>query len=947
MKITFDNKTMNTVEQNKIEHHNTRRETKATRSSKVNSAYGIDGFKNRKENWQMGTSQNGKKGKTVQDIQQNAESMDAGVIQDYKTVMSHTISREDYAKMEDEGFDFNNMDPKTAVNILDKIKAELAKSGEHIFGYTDDISQEVLAEAVGSEGLAKQIAQAFAQMDIPLTQENVEQTTQAVEMAASLEVPSEEEYHYMIDNEMEGTIKNFYMAHSSGATQNAEAKYNQNIDYYQEGIEGYYYKSANSNPADNLEPQIEKIMHQEGIEITEETKQVALWLVERNLPLTKENISRQIELLEIEFPVTEEAAVTASATAIAEGKSALEGNLSDTKSIYQKAAAWMEDMFAQPLPDASQITARRQMEEIRLRMTVETNIKLIRSGFSIDTAPMEELIDALKQVEAQIAEDYFPKDAQAVQKYQQYVGAVNEIQEIPTYPAQIIGDWSDRIQTGTLETFCEEGKALVESYKKAEEHYEALMTTPRGDMGDSIKKAFANVDDILTGLKLELSEENRKAIRILGYNSMELSINNIDAIKEAQNMVEHVVGKMTPAATLQMVRDGINPLEQSFQELNNYFDSLPQEYGKEAEKYSQFLYGLEQNHKITEEEKTSFIGIYRLLRQVEKADSAAVGTLVNAQAELNFANLLSAVRTNKTKHIDAKVSDALGTLTSLEQKGVSITEQINQGYGTAWTELNQAISKDETVVKEYQQEQVESLRHAAISEQECTTLLQKGDVTITANNLLAAQDLLHGQGGVFRKWKLQNTNSVDMEDVWESLGEKDTFQDAYQTMIMDMSATVEEVTFQENTSSLEVREMQLLHKQLFVMGQLAKQEEYSIPMYIGEELTNIHLVLEQGEEKGKVSISVDLENLGHIEGRFQLQDGKISGYLSGNTEDAVMKLGPVSDIFTNSVSEEWQVHSIQVVKGMPKSENIGGSTEATNEELYQVAKQFLTAMQNL
>ncbi len=946
MKITFDNKAINSVEQNKIEHHRTGRERNASRSTKVNSDYSI--------NWQNRTAQNSKKGKTIQDIQQEAEGLDVALMQNFMTVMSHTVSQEDYAKMEEEGFDFSNMDPKTAVNILDKIKAELAKSGEHIVGYTDDISQEVLAEAVGSEGLAKQIAQVFGQMDIPLTQENVEQTTQAVEMATSLKEPSEEEYQYMIDNEMEGTIRNFYMAHSSGVAQNVEAKNNQNIDYYQEGIDGYYYKSANGNPIDNLESQIDKIMHQEGIEITEDTKQVALWLVERNLPLTKENISRQMELLEIEFPITEEVAVTASAAAIAEGKSALEGNLSDTKSIYQKAVSWMETMFNQPLPDASQITARRQLEEIRLRMTVETNIKLIRSGFSIDTAPMEELIDALKQVEAQIAEDYFPKDAHAVEKYQQYVGAVNEIQEIPTYPAQIIGDWSNRIQTGTLETFCEEGKTLVESYKKAEEHYEALMTAPRSDMGDSIKKAFANVDDILTNLDLELSEENRKAIRILGYNSMELSINNIDAIKEAQKMVEHVVEKMTPAATLQMVRDGVNPLKQSFQELNDYFDSLPQEYGKEAEKYSQFLYDLEQNHKITEEEKTSFIGIYRLLRQVEKADSAAVGTLVNAQAEINFGNLLSAVRTNKTKHIDAKVSDALGTLTSLEQKGVSISEQINQGYAKTWEELNQAVSKDETAKIEYQQQQVESLRQAAISEQECMTLLHKADVTITANNLLAVQDLLQGQGGVFRKWKQtteasnqENANSVDMENVWEALDEKGTFQEAYQTMLTDMSDAVEEVTFQENTSSIEVREMQLLHKQLFVMGQLAKQEEYNIPMYIGDELTNIHLVLEQGEEKGKVSISVDLVNLGHIEGRFQLQDGKISGYLSANTEEAVMKLGPVSDIFTNSVSEEWQVHSIQIVKGMPKSENIGGGTEATNEELYQVAKQFLTAMQNL
>lgn len=57
------------------------------------------------------------------------------------------------------------------------------------------------------------------------------------------------------------------------------------------------------------------------------------------------------------------------------------------------------------------LAARKQLEEIRLRMTAEVNVKLLQSDFSIDTAPMEQLIEALRRAEAEVADKYFPNDA--------------------------------------------------------------------------------------------------------------------------------------------------------------------------------------------------------------------------------------------------------------------------------------------------------------------------------------------------------------------------------------------------------------------------------------------------------------------------------------------------------------------------------------------------------
>ena len=112
-----------------------------------------------------------------------------------------------------------------------------------------------------------------------------------------------------------------------------------------------------------------------------------------------------------------------------------------------------------------------------------------------------------------------------------------------------------------------------EQQQKASAAYETLMTEPRRDLGDRISKAFRNIDDILTDLGLETSESNKRAVRILGYNRMEINEDNINAVKEADSRVTGVISRMTPATTLQMIREQKNPLEMTMEELEAYLDS--------------------------------------------------------------------------------------------------------------------------------------------------------------------------------------------------------------------------------------------------------------------------------------------------------------------------------------------------------------------------------------
>lgn len=983
-----------------------------SRNGGGNANYQVN-FSERKEALWGGAAGPGReKGKSLIELQQEAENLNVAVQQDYMTVMSHTMSEKDYAKLQEEGFHFESMDPDEAVSIVDRIKAELARAGKHIAGYTDDIDMDTLAAAVGSEALAAALAQSFQQADLPLTEENLNDVVQAWNMAAELRPLEEGTTGYLIDNEMKAEIWNLYVAQNSGAGSGVSGT----PRYYAEEVQGYYSQSAVMPEDAELAAQIDKVLLQSGREADQENRRAAQWLLEKGYHLTEENLDRLEELGKLEIPVTETAFADAAAEAIAEGKNPIHGNLAgDGGNLYERAAELADYYQGSEILEkyAGDITARRQLEEIRLRMTAEINVKLLKSGFSIDTAPMEELVEALKQAEAELAKQYFPGDTEAVEKYRGFTRTNTLVSEISGLPAQILGTFAEGQATATLEEFHGEGKALQDTYRKAQEGYETLMTAPRGDLGDSIRKAFANVDEILRDLELALTEENRRAARILGYNRMEMTVENIEAVRAADDQVRNVVEKMTPAAVLKMIRDGVNPLEKSFAELEEYFGKLPEDYKEASESYSRFLYGLERNHAVTEDERAGYIGIYRLIRQIEKSDGAAVGALVNTQAELHFSNLLTAVRSGKVKSLDQRVTDELGAVTELIRRGESISDQVARGFVGKAEEILSEAAYSQEAEEEYNRILLEEIRQSAQADGDSVALLRRGELTTSAENLLAAQALLHGTENLFAAAGVKKAVSAQgiagaagnsgatamagtpgaagaagsigaegaagadgtaamtgtagtaaaMEtaeaadggvirslELWQKLEEKDSFRAAYAETVKEAAAAVAEATFGEADTSLDVRGMQLIHKQLTVMSHLAQQEEYMVPMYIGDTLSRVHLTFDRsGAGKNMVQINARLDGGESLEASLSLENGTIHGIFTGKTEEEVMKWQGIADTFREEAGQSWTVGELSIVtadRAVPGTNAAkDNSAERTNNaELYRVAKVFLHAL---
>lgn len=1024
-------------------------------------------------------------GLTADEIMQQAANTNVHAQKDFMIVMSSCVSGEDLQRMQEEGFNPASTDVETYVTIVDKIKVTLAQAGVEIAGYTDDLDVETVEQITGSRtdanALVKELSQSLVESDIPVTNENLSELAKAVVEALAIGELSDDAIKYLVVNQKQPTIENIYRAQHSSAD-----AVRQSQGYYSEGAGNfgkYYAKKADDIDWDKLQGRLEETAHQAGLDTDADTKVQAVehakWLVSSGIELNADNLNMVTKLRNLTFPMNEQDIAKQCVTAMENGKSPMKADLTGEQSIAQEAQEILEEVesitdeavhevvvsgeklniknlsAAQRQIDANgteavsedaslkEIQARRQLEEVRLVMSEAANRQLLKAGISIDTTELSKLVDALKTAEQNILAALFQGDSAAenANRASLYEETLAKTSELADLPAAVLGRMASGAQGYTLLRIHSEGKELQNELDdqsqnpnqnrqgKASAAYETLMTAPRKDLGDRISKAFRNVDDILTDMKLETSEANRRAVRILGYNSMEITEENINAVKEADSKVTGVISRMTPATTLQMIREQKNPLEMSFDELDAYLNEKGMDPSEDAEKYSKFLQRLDRSNGISEDEREAYIGIYRMFRQIEKSDGAVIGSIVATGAEMNFKNMLSAVRTASDKNMDVRVDDGFGALENLIAKGKAIDSQINAGYQDSTgndterdrelekyyarlsgeinaeladrtdlsklkeTEISETttieefadnlkmtqLSENDPLLSEEKAENFKSFRQnmhevEQVDEQIIESLINYGQ-SISVDNIQAASMLLFERGSLFKQ--VIGKADADGEATDESgegaesenavLEKADSFvehlQDAkqasvsYQEIISEANKAVEGMIYAKGASHIDVKAAKALYKGLSLAGNLAREENYEVPMNIHGEITSVNLkIYHNTSQTGKVAITLDTETLGRVAAEFDVTKNRISGMAVYENTAAKTVLEQLESQVSDALSVEGD-RKVTVSLVHTKSVDLGkfGQDRSTDDvdetvstaTLYQTAKTFLTALKGV
>ncbi len=963
-------------------------------------------------------------GKTALERLQSMETTDVATQARYLAVMSNTMSSEDFGRLVKDGFNPGKMPAGDSVSNLDRIKVTLAKSGIYVAGFTDTVDRETAAKITGSAVGANEyvnsqsaensgsgvlsVEEIRAQLeggDLPPTDENIRNTVQAMTEAEALQPMDDSSMVYMLQNDLEPTIRNVYEAQYAGGSGTLA----QGQGYFSADGGGYFVEKADSSDVGNLDGQIREIIEDAGFTADEDMMKDASWLIQNGIPLTKETLQSYEDLKSVVIPPDARDLMAEIADAIGSGKEA-----SDAYLIRGYRLTKQERILA----------------ETRLMMTTEANKALMESDISLDTEDLENQVEDLRERENAFYRAAFKKDGispeeveSRVDLLQQTLRTVSEIREMP---AAVIAPFASA-EEFTLKELHNTGETLKSRFREATELYEAVGTEVRTDLGDSIEKAFQNVDDILKDMGLNTDLDNRRAVRILGYNGMEITEENISSVKSADITVRNLLNRMTPAAAMELIRNRINPLETDIRSLSKEIDKL--DIGEQStEKYSEYLFRLERRGQISQEETNSYIGLYRLFYQIEKSDGAVIGSLVESGRELSLKNLLQEVRSKNKGKIDINIDDAFAGIDAVKEdpQHLRIDTQINSAFrensagkpyynvpsgtqenaaaessntgseqyfveaakeaferldpdvlanaklseNTTLTELLDILrsgEKDRESTEAYRTDRAEEIGHAVRSEECIYELLVNYGAEVTPDNLLAVSDLLNKRGNLFNgvhkraddegreKLKEKKKDLIESMDT----GDPEKVEEAYGSLADSVEEIINEAK-EGVTRRIDLKQLQNLHRQMSVARQFASEENYEIPVEINGSITSINLKLLHGNGEPHVDITMETEDLGKAEATFSVPDGVVKGFVAVSADKGAEVFKSLIDKFRTALNSQGmgagEIHLVEShklnINRTPGQDEItrdrtDGKGQADAPALYRTAKAFITVLQEI
>ncbi|MCR5719312.1 MAG: DUF6240 domain-containing protein [Lachnospiraceae bacterium] len=856
--------------------------------------------------------------------------------QDYMTVMSHCLTPEDFNKAVEDGYDLKDVDMSESVTIVDRIKAEVLKSGKVVAGFNDDLNQKAMEEMPELKGISEDLLNEIRKRDTDLSPEIKTKIKEAVKIKESLNEISESAVAYMVANNMEGTLFNLYMAGASAGEslreENAIPK--ENVEF-RNNIVGYLSSIGVDKPWEKLED--------------------ALFLVKNDIEVTKDNLTLNEQLREIELPLSDDIFVKTVVSGIERYDDPLMGVVYDNESIYEKAVFYKEkvDSLYEEILEGVEISdtgfnafkemdlldKRKALEEVRLMMTVDVNISLIRSGFSIETVGMEEMIDALGKTKEMIASKYFPGDESKIEKYDLYEETKEIIDNFPKIPLKTCVVTDINVTEG-LRILNTAGTETANEYIKAGKEYETMMTKPSREYKDSIKKAFRNVDEVLRANGLETTSLNQKALRGLSYNNMEVTPKNILKTAENINETQNVMKKLTPAKTLEMIRDGVNPLKLSIKELGDYLDKNGNQNEEEEKEYSKFLYSLEKNREITKEERDSYIGIYRLIHMVEKGDGRAEAFVSEAGLQLNMLNLLKAVRNSKSL-TDWSVGDDMELRVRSLKEDESIIHQIDRAFKDNFDDVLKEFQKDEE--RDFNFEEYRELKETVLSK-EAEEFVRESGLKENFYNTVAVHELINNTSYFFKKFS--------QKDFKRKLSLTEDFYEDYGDITEENEKALQEQIYDKDNTYLDVKALRLLKREMKVMRKAYDNNEFFMPLETKRGTMGVHFSFRGNDSESGATVNIDYGDGIKLNARLGVSDNEISGICYVNNESELKNIERLVDIFSEHINSEgsFKIKPEDLLitqKPLTKDSDREGmfNEKADRESLYRITYRFLKAFE--
>lgn len=629
------------------------------------------------------------------------------------------------------------------------------------------------------------------------------------------------------------------------------------------------------------------------------------------------------------------------------------------------------------------ITARRQLEEIRLSMTLEAATRLVKIDFNIDAKPLSKIVDALRQQENIYYENVvtsqnlhsIPEDQDL---FLETMKTTNSLKDLPAYA---LGEMLRKpvVTVGELHTVASHTKAML-----VDSAYEKMMTKPRADMGDSMQEAFQNVDDILKDMDMDRNESNQRAIRILAYNEMELTKVNIASVKEADAKVQQMFETLTPQIVLNLIRENKNPLNMTVDGLNEEIMQQREVRGiTDEQRFSEFLYQMDRNHDISKEERTSFIGIYRLLDKIQKSHGKDIGAVIRNGQEVTLNNLFAADKSRSARGMDYKVNENFGERVNVDTAERGILAQIETAYNRTlagsimrhitpdtlkdmqmvdyrnmpFEELNKAVVAGDN--GEHQEELLEDLnatiREALSYEDEVATMLDANDLPLTATNMIAAHQVMYGEDGIYgmvRQIKKGLPKDVRAQITEQENKMADTMDSAesivygMENLRATIANSVHDLEKDGTITAKDIQALKYINAGMPIAMRAVENDEFRVPIVVEGQVSVMKVsLIHDGTSAGEVRTSMQTARYGKLEAFIRIEGNQVEGYIVTEEESGRRALESneltIRSVFAKAGLE---VRDLRLDGTKPMLYGATSEEDVPTSRLYRAAKQLVTAI---
>lgn len=641
------------------------------------------------------------------------------IYEEHLQITSPTYSEDIKEVMQKENIEENNLNAKI-IETMSKSGVNITKSSlniivnqlqkEHLFNLFQEgydiqeltvgiIAEEIIKTTVSTkledkeikDNIDKDITKALVEAGLPITNKNLEILEQYKDKIEDIMENSDVTILNMIRHKSDITINNLYASKHRGEP-----------------------KDKGEIPTDE---QIIAVLNMNGIKATQENIKAAASLVKGNVEITRENVKSYINLKDLISKIYSTELVNKAAKEMKKGGNPGDLNINpelDHKVLdlgYDEVNQMVEDI----MEDIEQIderiiedtykkgkpitihslqktlheniekvlggnndkivievehevepekvsTTKRQLEEIRLSLTLEAALKL-SSKLDIQTTELTKLVEELKIIEIEHIEEVLKNTGTPVTE--ENVGYMKQTSE----RIYSISQNKELAMVQVVENEAEftlEGMDQAIKLKHAQDSYEEAATKPEKHFGEVIAKVEGQIEHILKMNEIEPTDSNIKAAKALVQNNIDISAEAVETAKIVLLKIETVLYELRPAVVAGILKEGIRLDTMPIDNLIEHIRGMQQDRQIDPkQKIAEGILELDKSNQLNPTEREGLVAVYRMLSTITKNETAAIGFLLDNNKEPTLGNLFEASKYikqvgSKTGKMDLTVDDDLG-----------------------------------------------------------------------------------------------------------------------------------------------------------------------------------------------------------------------------------------------------------------------------------------------